>query len=181
MIMTEVVNPLYVDFKGKYGEVPFSEIKTEHFEPAIERGIALAQKEIDAICNNPQEPDFENTVVALEKAGKELDRALNVFYPLNSALSDDELMDISLKVAPALSEYSTSITLNEALWQRIKAVYDNRHRYNLDGEDMMLLTETYDSFRRSGALLDEQGREKLKKINAELTELTTVFGQNVLR
>lgn len=175
------MNPLYSDFKGRYAEVPFSEIKTEHFEPAIERGIKLAKDEIEAICTNEEAPDFKNTIVALEKAGKDLDRVLNVFYPLNSALSDDELMDISLKVAPLLSEYSTSITLNERLWERIKYVYDHRDEYNLDGEDNMLLSETYDSFRRSGALLDEKGREQLKKINAELTELTTVFGQNVLK
>ena len=175
------MNPLYNDFKGRYAEVPFSEIKTEHFEPAIERGIKLAKDEIEAICTNEEAPDFKNTIVALEKAGKDLDRVLNVFYPLNSALSDDELMDISLKVAPLLSEYSTSITLNERLWERIKYVYDHRDEYNLDGEDNMLLSETYDSFRRSGALLDENGRERLKKINAELTELTTVFGQNVLK
>ena len=175
------MNPLYNDFKGRYAEVPFSEIKTEHFEPAIERGIKLAKDEIEVICSNEEAPDFKNTIVALEKAGKDLDRVLNVFYPLNSALSDDELMDISLKVAPLLSEYSTSITLNERLWERIKYVYDHRDEYNLDGEDNMLLSETYDSFRRSGALLDENGREQLKKINAELTELTTVFGQNVLK
>ena len=175
------MNPLYNDFKGRYAEVPFSEIKTEHFEPAIERGIKLAKDEIEVICSNEEAPDFKNTIVALEKAGKDLDRVLNVFYPLNSALSDDELMDISLKVAPLLSEYSTSITLNERLWERIKYVYDHRDEYNLDGEDNMLLSETYDSFRRSGALLDEKGREQLKKINAELTELTTVFGQNVLK
>lgn len=175
------MNPLYSDFKGRYAQVPFSEIKTEHFEPAIERGIKLAKDEIEAICTNEEAPDFKNTIVALEKAGKDLGRVLNVFYPLNSALSDDELMDISLKVAPLLSEYSTSITLNERLWERIKYVYDHRDEYNLDGEDNMLLSETYDSFRRSGALLDEKGREQLKKINAELTELTTVFGQNVLK
>ena len=85
------MNPLYNDFKGRYAEVPFSEIKTEHFEPAIERGIKLAKDEIEAICTNEEAPDFKNTIVALEKAGKDLDRVLNVFYPLNSALSDDEL------------------------------------------------------------------------------------------
>ncbi|MDE6459875.1 MAG: M3 family metallopeptidase, partial [Paramuribaculum sp.] len=175
------MNPLYNDFRGRYAEVPFSKIKTEHFEPAIERGVKLAKDEIEAICSNSQTPDFQNTIVAFEKVGKELDRVLNVFYPLNSALSDDDLMEISLKVAPMLSEYSTSITLNEKLWERIRYVYDHREEYNLDGEDKMLLTEIYDSFRRSGALLDEKGREQLKKINAELTELTTVFGQNVLK
>lgn len=179
--MTTDYNPLFEDFTGRYGEIPFSKIKTEHYEPAIERGIALARQEIEKIISNPEEPDFENTIVALENAGGDLDRALNVFYPLNSALSDDELMEISLRVAPKLSEYSTSVTLNAELWQRIKTVYERKEEFNLDREDMMLLTETYDSFRRSGALLGEEDREKLRHLNSELTQLTTLFGQNVLK
>lgn len=174
-------NPLASPFAGKYGAVPFSSISAGHFAPAIESGIAKALAEIEAICSNPGKPDFSNTIVALERAGADLERALNVFYPLLSALSTPELMDISLKMAPKLSEYSTSITLNERLWQRIKSVYDNRAALGLDTEDSMLLSETYDSFRRSGALLPEQGRDKLRQLNAGLTELTTRFGQNVLK
>lgn len=177
----EEKNPLYTEFKGKYNAVPFSAIQPRHYEPAIERGIRIAQDEIEAICSNSETPTFENTIVALERCGKDLDRVLNVFYPLTSALSDDEMMDISMRVAPELSEYSTSITLNERLWNRIKQVYEEKDKYELDAEDTMLLTETYDSFRRSGALLEAQDRETLKKINSELTELTTRFGQNVLK
>lgn len=176
----ENTNPLIHPFAGKYGAVPFGSIHASHFAPAVEAGIEKANAETEAICSNTEAPDFENTILALERAGEDLDRALNVFYPLLSALSSDEVMEISLRLAPVISGYSTSITLNERLWQRIKSVYDNRDKWNLDTEDAMLLSETYDSFRRSGALLRNEDREKLKAINAELTELTTRFGQNVL-
>ncbi len=175
----EEKNPLYAGFEGKYNAVPFSEIKPGHYEPAIERGIRIAKEEIEAICSNPETPTFGNTIVALERCGKDLDRVLNVFYPLTSALSDDELMDISMRVAPKLSEYSTSITLNERLWQRIKQVYEERDKYDLDSEDTMLLTETYDSFRRSGALLADKDKESHKTIKAVLTDLATIFVQQV--
>lgn len=174
-------NPLLQPFVGRYNQVPFASIKTGHFAPAIEQGIEEALAEIDGICKNEAEPDFRNTIVALERAGRSLEQALNVFYPLLSALSTQELMDISLEMAPKLSEYSTSITLNRQLWQRIKNVYDNRDKWSLDGEDAMLLKETYDSFRRSGALLQDEDRNRLRQLNAELTELTTRFGQNVLQ
>uniref|UniRef100_UPI0026E594D3 M3 family metallopeptidase n=1 Tax=uncultured Duncaniella sp. TaxID=2768039 RepID=UPI0026E594D3 len=146
-----------------------------------DRGIESARAEIDAIVANPATPDFENTIVALERSGAELDRVLNVFYPLESAMSDDAFMELSVKITPRLSEYSTSISLNEGLWERIKTVYDNADTTRLSPEDRMLLKRTYESFTRKGALLQGADREKYSKLSSRLSELTTTFGQNTLK
>ncbi|MCM1519368.1 MAG: M3 family metallopeptidase [Lachnoclostridium sp.] len=175
-------NPFFSEFTGTpHGTAPFASIMTEHYEPAIDRGISLGLAEVDAIVNNPEAPTFENTIVALEKSGKDLDRVLNVFYPLLSADSDDEMMEISMRVTPKLSDYSTAISLNEGLWNRIKTVWDNRSSLNLDPEDEMLLTTTYESFTRNGALLQGEQREQYRRLSSRLSELTTLFGQNVLK
>lgn len=177
----EKVNPFFKEFDTVHNTPPFSAIKNAHFEEAIDSGIVLAQQEIDAIVNQRSRPTFENTIVALENVGGDLNRVLNVFYPLLSAHSDDELMDISLRASAKLSEYSTNISLNEGLWQRIKEVYEMRDSIELDVEDKMLLQRTYDSFARSGANLQGEAREEYRKLSAELSELTTRFGQNVLK
>ncbi|WP_301207153.1 M3 family metallopeptidase, partial [uncultured Duncaniella sp.] len=117
----------------------------------------------------------------LENAGQDLDRVLNVFYPLESAMSDDAFMELSVKITPRLSEYSTSISLNEGLWKRIKTVYDNADTTRLSPEDRMLLKRTYESFTRKGALLQGADREKYSKLSSRLSELTTTFGQNTLK
>ena len=176
-----MTNPLYNDYATPLSTIPFAEIKHEHIMPAIERGIELARKEIDEICSNPEEADFNNTIVALARSGRDLDRALNLFFPLLSALSDEELMGISDKVMPLLSEYSSWMTLNEALWHRVKAVYDRRDSMEMDAEDSMLLQRTFDSFARHGALLEGDDRETYRKLTAELSDLTNKFGQNVVR
>ena len=180
-LMTQAQNPFYQEFDTYKNATPFSKISNGHYEEAIDRGIKLAQHEIDAIVNKRIRPDFENTIVALENVGEELDRVLNVFYPLMSADSDNEMMEISLRVSAKLSEYSTNISLNEGLWKKIKEVYDNQKMFNLDVEDQMLLQRTYDSFARSGANLQGKDRETYRKLSAELSELTTKFGQNVLK
>lgn len=179
--MSQAENPLFRKFDTVHGTVPFDKISVTDYELAIDRGIKLGLEEVEAICNNRAYPDFDNTIVALENSGKELDRVLNVFYPLMSALSDDEMMAISMRVTPKLSDYSTAISLNPRLWERIKQVYDNRDKFNLDAEDSMLLQRTYDSFARNGALLQGENRETYRKLSSELSELTTIFGQNVLK
>ena len=166
-------NPFDKNFAGVHGTAPFSKIENRQYEPAIDRGIALAQKEIEAITSNPEAPTFENTIVALERSGADLNRVLNIFFPLLSADADDEMMEISMRVTPKLSDYSTSITLNNDLWKRVKAVYEKRDALNLDPEDAMLLQKTYDSFALSGADLEGADREKYKKLSSELSELTT--------
>ncbi len=175
------VNPLITEFKTPHQTPPFNDITVKDFEEAIDLGIEKAQQEIRAITMQRSMPDFDNTIVALERVGEDLNRALNVFYPLLSANADDKMMELSISVSQKLSDYSTSIILNEALWQRIKQVYDNRELYNLDTEDARLLQKTYDSFALSGATLEGSARDEYKKLSAELSELTTKFGQNVLR
>lgn len=181
-LMTQAQNPFFQDFTATpHGTTPFDKISVTDYEPAIDRGIELGLQEVDAIVKQRSVPDFDNTIVALERSGKDLNRVLNVFYPLLSALSDDEMMGLSMRVTPKLSDYQTSISLNEGLWNRIKQVYDSRSKFNLTPEDSMLLQTTYDSFVRSGALLQGADREKYRKLSARLSELTTLFGQNVLK
>lgn len=168
-------------FNTVHQTAPFSRIHNADYEPAIDRGIAKAKAEIQAIADNSEAPTFENTIVALDRSGKDLSRVLNVFYPILSANADDELMEISMRVTPKLSDYSTSITLNSNLWKRVKAVYDNRASLSLTPEQEMLLQTTYDSFALSGANLEGEDRETYRRISSELSELTTLFGQNVLK
>lgn len=174
-------NPFFEEFATVHATVPFSKVRNAHYEPAIDRGMELQRKEIDAIVNNPAPATMENTIVALERTGKDLNRVLNTFYPLLSACSDDELMDISLRVSSKLSQHSTGISLNEGLWKRIKAVYDQREALDLDAEDAMLLQTTYDSFARNGANLEGADRDAYRELSSRLSDLTTKFGQNVLR
>lgn len=174
-------NPFFDEFATVHNSVPFSSIENKHYEEAIDRGIEIQNKEIADIVNQSAAPTFENTIVALERSGSDLNRVLNVFYPMLSALSDDELMDISLRVSGKLSKHSTDISLNEGLWKRIKTVYDMRDKLNLDAEDSMLLTTTYDSFARSGAELKGEKRDEYRRLSAHLSDLTTKFGQNVLK
>mgnify|MGYP002509442935 FL=1 len=164
-----------------HGTAPFSQITNADYEPAIDRGIELARKEIDAIAKNPEAPTFENTIVALDRSGEDLDRVLNIFFNLLEADSDDEMMEISMRVTPKLSDYSTSIILNQDLWKRVKTVYDGRDALKLTPEQQTLLQKTYDSFALSGANLEGADREEYRKLSSELSELTTKFGQNVLK
>ena len=163
-----------------HGTAPFSKITNADYEPAIDRGIELARKEIQAIATNPEAPTFENTIVALDRSGEDLDRVLNIVFNLLEADSDDEMMEISMRVTPKLSDYSTSIILNPDLWKRVKAVYDSRAALKLTPEQQTLLQKTYDSFALSGANLEGADREEYRKLSSELSELTTKFGQNVL-
>lgn len=180
-LMGKAENPLFSEFSTLHSTVPFNEISIGDYEPAIDRGIKMALEQVEAICNNRAVPDFDNTIVALENSGKELDRVLNVFYPLVSALSDDQMMELTMRVTPKLSDYATTVSLNPRLWAKIKQVYDNKDKFNLDAEDQMLLKRTYDSFVNSGALLEGEDRETYRRLSAELSELSTLFGQNVLK
>ncbi|MDE6377882.1 MAG: peptidase M3, partial [Duncaniella sp.] len=175
-------NPLFTEFTSTpHGTPPFDKISDAHYVPAIERGIALGRENVERIVNNPEAPTFDNTIAALENVNLDLDRALGVFYPLAESLSNDTIMEISTKISPMVSEYSTSINLNEGLWKRVQAVHDNTDTTALTGEQKMLLRETYQSFVRNGALLQGANREKYAKLQSRLSELTTLFGQNVLR
>lgn len=179
--MANAENPFFKPFDTPHGTPPFSQINNSQWEEAIDRGIANANAEINAIVVNRAMPDFDNTIVALENVGQDLNRVLNVFFPLMSANSDDEMMRIAMTASQKLSDYSTSIVLNQLLWDRVKQVYDRRADFNLTPEQQTLLQKTYDSFAQSGANLQGEDREIYRKLSAELSELTTIFGQNVLK
>lgn len=179
--MSVAQNPFFTSFDTEHGTAPFSKINDEHWTPAIDRGIELARGEVAAIVNSPEEPTFENTIVALERVGEDLNRVLNVFYPLLSANSTDKMMEVALDASAKLSDYSTSLILDEGLWKRVQAVYDKRNTLGLNAENSMLLQKTYDMFALSGAKLQGDDREKYRALSAELSALTTAFGQNVLK
>lgn len=167
-------------FTTKYNSAPFNQIKNEDYLPAFKELIHSSEEEINAIVNNPNEPDFENTIEALAFSGEQLDRASSIFFNLNSAETSDELQQIAQEVSPVLTEYSSKISQNKALFQKIKKVYYQKDSYNLNEEQQMLLNETYKGFVRSGALLNEEDKEKLQKINMDLSLKSLQFGQNVL-
>lgn len=180
-LMTNAENIFFEEFKTTHHVVPFDRIEKSFYEEAVDSGIKQAEKEIDAIVRQRSTPTFENTIVALENSGELLNRTLMTFYPILSADGDDEMNEISLRIAPKLSEYSANISLNEALWERIKYVYEHRNELSLSTEDQMLLQNTYDSFARSGANLEGADRDKYRKLTAELSEQTLRFEQNTVK
>ena len=168
-------------FRTTGGAVPFDRISTADYEPAILRGIKEHDAEVKAIAENQDEATFENTIVALERAGSMLNRVLGVFYPMLSANADDALMAVSSRMAPILSTHFNNITLNEQLWQRVKHVHDHFDASRHDVEDQMLMRETYDGFVRSGANLQGEDRDLYRELSKRLTELTLKFDQNALK
>lgn len=173
-------NPLLQEFSTVLDTAPFSKIKEIHFEPAILRGIEIAREEIDQITNNPETPTFENTIVALDSSGETLGRITSIFFNLNSAETNDHIQDIARKISPKLSAFGNDIVLNEKLFERVKEVYDQKDILDLTPEQTTLLDKQYKRFSRNGANLSEDKKEKLRKIDEELSQLTLQFGENVL-
>ena len=170
------MNPLLQDFNT----APFSKISNENYKPAIQKGIAIAKLEIDAITDNSNEPTFENTTVALDFSGEKLNRITSIFFNLNSAETNDEIQKIAQEVSPLLSEFGNDITLNTALFARVKAVFNVKETLDLSPEQTMLLDKQYKSFARNGANLNEEDKSKLREIDAKLSTLSLKFGENVL-
>ena len=170
------MNPLVTPFDT----APFSKIKNEHFKPAFLTAMEDARKEIDAIAHHTDAPTFANTIEALDFAGQQLDRISSVFFNLNSAETNEEIQKIAQEVSPLLSEFSNDITLNEALFKRIKEVYNQRESLDLTIEQQTLLEKKYKSFSRNGANLPEDKKQRLRAIDAELAKLKLQFGENVL-
>ena len=170
------MNPLLHDFNT----APFSKITNEHYKPAIEKGIEIAKKEIAEIVQNTAKPTFENTTVALDFTGEKLNRITSIFFNLNAAETNDKLQKIAQEVSPLLSEFGNDITLNEGLFKRVKAVFESKSNLNLTPEQAMLLEKQYKSFARNGANLNEDAKNKLRKIDAQLSTLSLKFGENVL-
>lgn len=174
------MNILTQKFNTKYETAPFQEIKEENYLPAFQELIAQSEKEIDAIANNPAEATFENTIEALAYSGEQLDRVSSIFFNLNSAETNDEIQKIAQEVSPILTEFSSKISQNEKLFQRIKKVFDEKENLNLNEEQKTLLNETYKGFVRNGALLNKEDKKKLEKIDIDLSIKSLNFGQNVL-
>ncbi len=167
-------------FNTPYNTAPFSEIKTEDYLPAFKEGIKKSKAEIDAITANTEAPTFKNTIEALDYSGEELDRLSSIFFNLNSAETNDEIQKIAQEVSPLLSEFGNDITLNEALFKRVKAVYDSKSTLDLTTEQATLLDKRYKGFSRNGANLAEDKKTKLRAIDKELSQLKLKFGEHIL-
>lgn len=175
-------NPFLSEFETPYGTPDFDRIKVEHYEPAFLKGIEQQNEEIKAIVENPEEPSFENTIVALDNSGEILARVSGVFFALTEADTNDEMMALEAKIAPMLSEHSDNIFLNQDLYKRVAAVHaqEEAGKIQLTTEQHYLLDKYYKEFVRSGAGLDAQKQERLREINKQLSTLTIEFGNHVL-
>lgn len=174
-------NPFFGKYKTPFETPPFDKIKTEHYEPAFKEGIGQLDKEVIGIANTAEPPTFKNTIVALERAGKLLNNVSSTFFNVLSAEANDEMMEISERVSPLLSESSNNIYLNEKLFARVKAVYDQKAELSLSIEDARLLNETYEAFKVQGATLSPEDKERYRKLSADLSMLTLKFDQNALK
>lgn len=171
----------YKEWKTPHKTYPFNDIRPEHYMPAFEEGIKQGLAEIDAIVNNPAKPTFKNTIEAYEKSGELLSVVAGCFYNLTSAETNDELQAIAMELSPKMSEYSASIRLNEGLFKRIKAVYDQKDKLKLNPAQQKLLEDIYESFANNGANLNPEQKQVYKDLSAKLSQLTLIYGQNVLK
>lgn len=184
IIMTTTMiaqNPFFTKSKNPHGTFAFDKLKNEHFMPAIEKAIAEHNKEVNAIINNKQTPTFENTIVALERSGAMYSHVLTVFYALDGANTNPEMQEIAQKLSPILTEHSNEINLNEKLFARVKAVYDQREALNLNIEDAKLLQNTYESFANNGADLTADKKERYKELSKTLSMASLSYAQNALK
>lgn len=165
-------NPFFKPFEGPYGTIPFDDIKLEHFEPAFEKGMEVHKAEIDKIAYNDASPTFANTIEAMEYAGEMLTRVSSVFFNLLSAESNDEMMEISQRLSPKLSAHSNYINLNDALFVRVKKIYDDRNSLGLTSEQIRLVEKYYEGFENNGATLSAEDKEKYRALSLELSKAT---------
>lgn len=173
-------NPLLKDWDTPFGTVPFDQIKVSDYLPAIKQAIKVHDKEIDSICNNTQKPNFQNTIAALDYSGSLLTKVRMVYENMLSVNTNDSLQALQETITPLLSDHDADINLNEKLFNRIKTVWDNQSKENLNSEQKHLLKKTYDSFVRSGALLSKNKKDELKKIKQQLGLLNDKYNANVL-
>ena len=173
-------NPLLTESACPYGAPRFDKIRTEHYVPAFKAGIEEAKAEIDAIVANPEAPDFENTIEALEYSGRTLDRVSGIFYNLMEADTDEKMQAIAEEISPMMTEYSMYVSLNKPLFERVKAVYLKKDSLGLALDQKQLLEETYKSFTRNGANLSDEDKAVYSKYAEELSLATLQFSKNVL-
>jgi peptidyl-dipeptidase Dcp len=171
-----MANPLL----KKFDTAPFSKIENTHFEPAFDEALSDARAEIDSIASDKEEPTFKNTIAALDETGEQLNRISSILFNLNSAETNQEIQQITQKVSPKLSEFSNDLILNNALFVRIKEVFENKKNFNLNIEEDRLLEESYQNFARNGANLPEKKQARLREIDQELAKLSLEFGEHVL-
>lgn len=176
-----LANPLLTKYKTLHGTIPFNSIENKHYLPAFKEAMKIHLAEVDKIVQNKQKPTFENTIVALERAGSLLNQVSSPFYNLLSAETSDELQSIAEQISPLMSEHSNTISLNEKLFARVREVYEMRDKLKLNVEDSRLLQKTYDGFADNGANLSDADKEKYKVLSKDLSMLTLQFGQNVLK
>ena len=173
-------NPLLAASGNPFGAPAFDKIENRHYVPAFEQALAEAKAEVDAIIADPQEPTFENTVLALERCGKKLNTVEEIFFNLNEACTDAEMQQIAEQMAPKLTEFSMYVSLSEELFSRVKAVYERRDSLFLSKEDSRLLSETYKSYARNGANLPAADKATFSKLSEELSIASLKFGNNTL-
>lgn len=173
-------NPLVAEFNTPFGAPPFDLIKAEHFKPAFKEGMRQHLEEINSIIENPDSPDFENTVVAFDRAGELLSQISPVFGGLRGAETTPELQEAAQEIIPLLTSHYNEIRFNQDLFERIQYVYENKDSYELDLEQMRLVEKIYEDFARNGAALPEDERKKLKKINEKISTITLTLSENLL-
>ena len=176
----EAENPLVKEWNTPFQTPPFNSIKTEHYKPAMLYAIEQAKQEVNAIIVNRARPDFENTIVALERAGGLLNRISGVFFNINECMTSDQLQQIYMEIIPDLTAYGNDVSMNPLLFAKVKEVYDQRDDIALTTEQRMLLEKTCKSFIRSGALLEGAAKEEYRKVSEELSMLTNQYQMNVL-
>ncbi len=174
-------NPLLGKFNTPHQTAPFGEIKNEHFIPAFEESIKQGELEVESIVNNTAAPAFENTIVALDNLGRLLTRTSGVFFNLISAETNDELQKIARQVSPMLTKFRNDITLNPILFAKVKAIYSEKEKLNLNAEQQTLLENTYSNFIRQGANLTDEQKEKFRQITTEMSKISLTFSENVLK
>ncbi len=174
------MNTLLNNFSTKFNTPPFQSIKNKDFKPAILKLIEDTKLEIETIIKTTDAPTFKNTIEALEFSGQQLDRVTSIFFNLNSAETNDDLQKIAQDISPILTEFGNDITLNEALFKKVKHVYDNKDSLDLNIEQTTLLDKKYKSFSRNGANLPEDKKQKLRAIDKQLASLKLKFGENIL-
>lgn len=178
---TDMENPFFVESTLPHGAFEFDKLKIDHYKPALLEGIKQHEAEIEAIKNNPEEPDFENTIVALDKSGKLMNRVLGIFYNLLECDGTDEMQALSIELQPIVSEHSLKVSLDEDLFARVEKVWE-KYKNNdgtLTNEQYRLLKDTYDGYMLSGATLKGEKRDRWREISNQLDSLSLVFGQNV--
>ena len=178
--MNDTANPFFIEYTTPFQVPPFNEIQDEHYLPAFEKGIAMHKEEIEVIINNPEEPDFENTIAALDRSGEQLGKVQYVFNGVLSSNTNEQLQEIAQKVAPMESGHFDDINLNPDLFKRVKAVYEKRKEMDLNVEQKTLLDETYKNFVRGGAELDDDKQSRFREINQKISVLSLKFGDNIL-